>query len=516
MSSDVQSALKTADRGEEPYLDMTSISKTFGPIQALKNVDFEVRAGEVMALVGENGAGKSTLAKILAGIHRQDSGGIRINGREVTIHSPADSQELGIAVVQQELSLIPTLSVAENVFVGDQHRGFLLTPRKMREMAAPYLEQVGLADLDMSTLVGQLSVAERQLIEVARMVSRNARILILDEPTASLNDNEIERVKRVVRSLATEGRSIIYVTHRLAEVFDLANRVTVLRNGEGQPGIPISELTTESLVERMIGRSLQTMYPPRAERPGSEVLAVKDLLTEELRSPVGFTIRSGEILGLAGQVGSGVASVLKAIAGVDPIAGGQINLKGQPLSIRGRHSAISAGIAYCSADRKKDGLFQVRTVTENLTAPALIMVTPRGWVSSRREKDLSARLAKFFMIDPGRLRHLARTLSGGNQQKVALGKWLGIEPVVLMVEEPTRGVDVGARAEIYGHLRNLANEGLALVFASSDIQEVLGLADTIATFYHGRLINVSKAEETDLTRVTMEVTIPAEQQREAE
>lgn len=504
--------------GSRKYLEMKGIHKKFGAIEALKDVDFELRTGEIMALVGENGAGKSTLVKILAGIHRCDSGLITFDGKPVIIHSPADSQALGIAVVQQELSMIPTMSVTENVIIGDRRRGKWLSARRRAEIAAPYLELVGLKHLDPHLPVDRLSVAERQLVEVARMVSRQAQIFILDEPTAALNESEISRVKDVVRSLAAEGKSIIYVTHRLAEVFDLAHSVTVLRNGEGQPGIPVKELDTASLVERMIGRSLTAMYPPRASEFGSEVLAVRDLQTEDLRDKLSFAVRSGEIFGLAGQVGSGVASVLQAIAGVKPVTTGNVVVKGKARVFNTIKEAIAAGIAYCSADRKKDGLFGVRTVTENLTAPALNSVTPGGWVSATREKEIAGNLAGFFMIDPKRLKHLARTLSGGNQQKVAVGKWMGIEPAVLLVEEPTRGVDVGARAEIYSHLRKMAEKGLAVVFASSDIQEVYGLADTIATFYHGRLINITEADGTDITRLTKDVTIPtqAEQQEVTE
>ena len=490
---------------------MTGISKSFGSVHALRNVDFQLRAGEIMALVGENGAGKSTLVKILAGLSPPDSGSIQLSGKKVHIRRTADSQALGIAVVQQELSLVPTMSVAENVFLGKQHLGMLFTQRKLEEMASPYLELVGLEHLDPSTTISRLSDAERQLIEVARMVSRKARILILDEPTAALNDGEIERVKRVVRSLAEQGRSVIYVTHHLSEVFDLADRVTVLRNGESQPGISVSELTPESLIERMIGRSLRRMFPPRATEFGSVVLAIHELCTEELKTPVSLSVRAGEILGLAGQIDSGAAGVLNAIAGVQPVVRGRIELKGQALHLRGRHDAISAGIAYCSADRKRDGLFTVRSVTENLTSPALHRVTPHGWLDRKKEQHLARGLAQFFLIDVQRLGHAVGTLSGGNQQKVALGKWLGIEPALLLVEEPTQGVDVGARAEIYAHLRQMAKEGLAVVFASSDVQQVLGLADTIGTFYHGRFINIYGAEETDMARLTLDVTSPNDQ-----
>ena len=499
----------------QPLLDLKSISKSFGSIRALHNVDFQLRAGEVMALVGENGAGKSTLVKILTGIYRPDSGTIRIEDRQIQIRRTADSQAQGIAVVQQELSLVPTMSIAENIFLGNRSLSSFLSQRKLESMATPFLKLVGLDDHDPSISVSALSVAERQLVEVARMIARQARILILDEPTAALDDREIDRVKRVVRTLANKGKSVIYVTHHLSEVFDLADRVTVFRNGESQPGIPVSELTPEALVERMIGRSIQRMFPPKVTAFGAAVLSAHAISTELLTSPVDLSVRSGEILGLAGQLGSGAAGLLYAIAGAHPLLDGRIELKGKPLDVQGRRDAILAGIAYCSADRKKDGLFGIRTVTENLTAPALDRVSLYGWLNKRKEKQVASRLAHSFLIDANRLGYLADTLSGGNQQKVALGKWMSIEPEVLLVEEPSVGVDVGARADIYSHLRRMAEQGLAIIFASSDIQEVLGLADTIATFYHGKLVNVYPAQETDLARLTMDVTSPSHEVRSA-
>jgi ribose transport system ATP-binding protein/rhamnose transport system ATP-binding protein len=494
---------------------MTSITKKFGPIEALREVDFEVMAGEVMALVGENGAGKSTLVKILAGIHHPDAGVIQIDGRPVELHSTAVSQREGIAVAQQELSLVPTMSAAENVFLGHRQRGAWMTDSKLVRMAAPYLELVGLGDLDPRTKAENLSVAERQLVELARLVARDARILILDEPTAALADNEIARVKRVVRSLPAGGRCVIYVTHRLGEVFELAHRVTVLRNGRSESAVPASELNVASLVERMLGRPLGEMFPPRGTGFGEAVLEVRGVLAEGLARPVTLSVRSGEIVGLAGQVGSGTGPLLQAMAGVRRIVTGDICSQGRSLRLSGPRDAIRAGIAYCSGDRKRDGLFGIRSVAENLTAPALDRVSPGGWVSSRRERTLSLRLAQLFKVDPRRIRHLTRNLSGGNQQKVALAKWLGIEPRALLVEEPTIGVDVGARAEIYTHLRDLAQKGLGIVFASSDIQEVLGLADTVASFYRGRLVNVAAVAETDAARVLREVTHPIDSEQGA-
>ena len=469
------------------------------------DVDLEVRHGEVMALLGENGAGKSTLVKILAGLVEPDEGTITIAGEALDPGSPGRSLAAGIAVVQQELSLVPTLSVAENVFLGGRSFAGPWTRGRVARRARPYLERVGLQELDPHRLVESLSVAERQLAEIARLLARDARILILDEPTAALSDVEIERVKQVVRSLAGEGNAVIYVTHRLGEVFELANRVTVFRNGKSQPSVAVSRLSMDQLIERILGRPLEEMFPERSGGLGEPVLVIEGVETQGLSAPVDLTVHAGEIVGLGGQLGSGAGRLLRAVAGADAMSAGSVRVYDDLLRGHALRRAIRAGIVYCSDDRKRDGIFPARSVTENLSSAALWRVTPRGVVSRRRENALARDLAGFFQIDTRRLGHRAATLSGGNQQKVALGKWLGAQPRVVLVEEPTRGVDVGARAEIYRHLRRLANEGLAVVFASSDLPEVLGLADTVASFYRGRLVRVAPAEEWTASRLLAQV-----------
>lgn len=487
---------------------MLGIAKRYGSVAALQGVDFSLRKGEVMALLGENGAGKSTLVKILAGLERPDSGTIEIDGQQVRFRSPHQSLHAGIAYVTQELSTIGALSIAENIVLGGDSKSPIWTKGALRKRVKPYLELVGLGDIDTTTPADQLSVAQRQLLEIARLLSRNARILILDEPTAALSDVEIEKVKAVVRSLVREGRSIIYVTHRLGEVFELADRVTIFRNGQSFEPVDVNELDIDVLIERLLGRRLEQMFPQRGTTRGDVVLRIENLLAPGLTGPTSLALHKGEILGLAGQLGSGANAVARAIAGVVPQYGGAIKLNGQSFSPSSVRDAMISGIAYCSDDRKHDGIFAVRRITENLTAPAMKRITIGGLISRRREAELASGLADFFEINKNRLGSQAGKLSGGNQQKVALGKWLGIEPSILLVEEPTRGVDVGARAEIYRHLRRLADQGLAIIFASSDNQEILGLADTVATFFRGRLVRVAPAEGMQPEALMRDVTHP--------
>ncbi|HET7714688.1 MAG TPA: sugar ABC transporter ATP-binding protein [Bauldia sp.] len=471
------------------------LSKRYGNVQALAEVDFELGAGEVMALLGENGAGKSTLVKVLSGLVHPDSGTIEIDGRVTDLFPSARSQAAGVAVVHQEYSSVPTMTVAENLVLGQAGVPALWWPGTLNARARKLLATVGLDHLDPRTVVEQLSVAEKQLLEIARLLVRDARILIFDEPTAALADREIERVLAVIRRLAGEGRSVIYVTHRLPEVFRIADRVTVFRNGRSLPARPTSELDVDAVITMMLGRDLDTMFPDRGTLGKEPLLRVEALLAEGLSEPVSFTVRPGEIVGLTGQLGSGASSVIEALAGVLPPQAGRVLLDGSEIPLRSRAATLSRGIAYCSADRKRDGIFAERPIRENLSSPWIRSVASGGIISPRRERDKAREIAARFAIDVKRLGSAVGTLSGGNQQKVAVGKWLGTQPKIMLLDEPTRGVDIGARAEIYQRLRDLCAAGLGIIVASSDTAEVLGLSDTIATFYRGRLTGMRPQAE---------------------
>jgi ribose transport system ATP-binding protein len=491
-------------------LAVRGLSKRYGSVRALADVSFELRAGEVMALLGENGAGKSTLVKILAGLVHADEGTIELSGEEIDLFPSAKSQAAGVAVVHQEYSSVPTMTVAENLVLGQVEASQLWLPWRLVKHARSLLPAVGLEDLDPRMPVERLSVAEQQLVEIARVLARDAQILIFDEPTASLADREIERVLGVVRRLAAEGRSIVYVTHRLPEVFRIADRVTVFRNGRSLPAVPASELDVDGVITMMLGRELRTMFPHRDTQRDDVALEVEGLVVPGLAAPVSFSARAGEIVGLTGQLGSGASATVQALAGRVSTHGGRVVLAGSELSLRTHRVVMRRGVAYCSADRKRDGTFSRKPTRENLSSPWLPSVATNSWISRSRERTKAREIGQSFAVDVTRLETPVGLLSGGNQQKVALGKWLGMTPTLMLVEEPTRGVDIGARAEIYQRLRDLCAQGMTIVVASSDTAEVLGLCDTIATFYRGRVTSIRPHEawtEAELAREVMHTEV---------
>jgi ribose transport system ATP-binding protein len=502
--------MNTDDR--QLRLKMVNISKTYGAVTALRHASFEVRPGEVMALLGENGAGKSTLVKMLSGLVEPDTGEISIDGQVVDLRSSARSQQAGVAVVQQEYSTVPSMSVAENLVLGQSTAPSLRSRRWLMANARRLLAEVGLEDLDPRTRIEDLDVARSQLVEIARVLSRESNILIFDEPTAALFDKEIERLLSLIRKLAAAGRSIIYVTHRLAEVFEVADRVTIFRNGESLPPQETKGLDVDSVVTLMIGRRIENMYPNRREIEQMPILLVENLRIEGLNEPVSFSVNRGEIVGLTGQLGSGANFVLQAIAGIRSTTGGSVLVNGAAIPLRGRAAGLKRGVAYCSADRKRDGFIGSLSIQKNLSAPWIAKTAKLGWMSSRKEKALATEVARQFGIDQKRIAAPAAILSGGNQQKVTLGKWLGAQPKILLVEEPTRGVDVGARAEIYQRLADLCSQGLAIIVASSDTLETLGLCDRVAAFYRGRMTAIRACDGWTAESLVRHVTDHAEVQ----
>ncbi|MCW2763810.1 MAG: transporter ATP-binding protein [Marmoricola sp.] len=487
-------------------LQAHSITKRYGAVHALGDVDFQIAEGEVVALLGENGAGKSTFVKVLSGLVHPDAGSISIDGMPADISSSAKSQAARIAVVQQEYSTIGTLSVAENLMLGRSKTPFFWGRKWLRSEAERVLKEVGLQGIDPSTKVSELSVAEMQLLEIAKVLAADARIIIFDEPTAALSEAEAQRVLETVRRLAAKKISIIYVTHRLPEVFQIADSVVVFRNGRSLGSVPVQEIDVKGIIAMMLGRDMDSMFPDRSGNLGQERLRLEDVEIEGLRSPVSLVARSGEILGLTGQLGSGADAVVKALASERGVLGGRITIDGTEFVAKNRMEGLRSGIAYCTADRKRNGIFPGLSIYKNMSSSWLDRVTKYGFISSKQEKAAAQEYAASFAIDRARLSSNVGQLSGGNQQKVVLSKWLGNEPTVYLVEEPTRGVDVGARSDIYTKLRALCAEGMTVVVASSDTAEIMGLCDSIATFYHGEMIQCRPASdwhEDELVAVVM-------------
>ncbi len=472
-------------------LQGVGLSKRFGVVQALDAVDLTVHAGEIHALVGENGAGKSTLINILAGVLRPDGGRIVLSGREVRLRTAYEAAQAGIAAVFQELSLVGTLSVAENVLANRQpvNRLNLIRTAELRRRTRQALQVLDV-DLDPDALVERLSIAERQLVEIVKAVSASPRVLLLDEPTSSLTRRETEALFGLIRRLRAQGAAIVYISHHLPEVLELADRVTVLRDGRHVATRPAGDITENDLIRLMVGRELRDIYGQRGmtERGTVPRLCVRNLSRPGAFEAVDLEVSAGEIVGLAGLVGAGRSELGRALFGAEPASSGRIEVDGQHVWPRTPTAAMRAGIAYVSEDRKEQGLYLRHAVRDNLVAPRLERFSNRwGWLRdgaidayARRARD------RFGVVTPDVHQPVER-LSGGNQQKVLLAGWIGIEPRVLIADEPTRGVDVGARTEIYGHLRDLAANGAAVLLISSDLQEILGMSDRIVVMRTGRI-----------------------------
>lgn len=454
---------------------------------ALAGVDLELRGGEIHGLLGENGAGKSTLIKVLAGYHRPDAGRLELYGRPVIFRSPRAAREAGIATIYQELTLAPHLTVAENICLGREPAvGPWLNRRRMEAVARAALDRLGVA-MDPWTLVRDLTVGAQQMVEIARALNVDSRVLILDEPTAALTLAEAERLFAVLEGLRRQGVAIAYISHRLDELFRLCDRVTVMRDGQVVATCRMSEVDAESLIRMMVGRPLQDHYPARQVTLGHAALEVRNLSRRGVLHDVSVTVRQGEVVGLAGLMGAGRTELLRAVAGLDPVDGGTVRVAGQALPPSSPQAALAAGLVLVPEDRKRHGLFLERPVRENLTLAALGWLARWGWISHRRERDLAQQLVAGLGIRTAGVEQPVAALSGGNQQKVILARWLALKPRVLLLDEPTRGIDVGAKAEIYRLINRLAAEGMAVLMASSDLPELLGMCDRILVMRQGRI-----------------------------
>jgi rhamnose transport system ATP-binding protein len=476
--------------GEIPVVAVEAISKSFAGLKVLSEVSFYLFAGEVHALLGENGAGKSTLIKTLAGLHRPDEGRILVNGKPASFNTPRDAHHAGIATVHQELLLFPELTVAENVFLGQAPKtawGGLDWPT-MRRRARELLDSLDSHDLDIDVRVATLSVANRQRVEIARALAQDARVVIMDEPTAALAEADVQRLMDIVRRLQARGVGIIYVSHKLPEIFALANRVTVLRDGQHVATKSIAEVTEATLVSMMVGRPLDRLYPPKIGKSGDVALELRSVTYRSVIRDISFSLRRGEILGIAGLVGSGRTETALTIFGITPATTGEILLDGKSVSISSPEAARDLGIAYVPEDRGQQGLIRSQTIAENIALANLKRVVSGWFVDNGKVLTEATNAMTRFGVKARGPEQIVRELSGGNQQKVVLGKWLASTPKILIVDEPTRGIDVGAKAEIHHLMRKLAGEGMAILMISSELPEVLGMSDRVLVMNSGRII----------------------------
>ncbi|MEV7426541.1 sugar ABC transporter ATP-binding protein [Streptomyces sp. NPDC091212] len=478
----------------DELLRIEGIRKTFPGVVALDSVDFDLRRGEVHVLLGENGAGKSTLIKMLSGAYRPDTGRVLVDGQEVRIHGAQDAQRLGIATIYQEFNLVPDLTVAENIFLGRQPRRFGMVDRKRMESdAAELLERVGVSAAP-HTLVRELGIARLQMVEIAKALSLDARVLIMDEPTAVLTSEEVEKLFRIVRRLREDGVGIVFITHHLEEIAALGDRVTVLRDGRSVDQVPASTPEDE-LVRLMVGRSIEQQYPRRTTETGGPLLSVAGLTRQGVFHDIGFEVRAGEVVGIAGLVGAGRTEVVRAVFGADHYDTGTVRVAGTPLAGHDVSAAMAAGIGLVPEDRKGQGLLLDASVAENLGLVTLRAATRAGLVDRKAQHTAAGRIAEQLGVRMAGLDQRVGTLSGGNQQKVVIGKWLLAEVRVLILDEPTRGIDVGAKVEIYELINALTAAGHAVLMISSDLPEVLGMSDRVLVMAQGRIAGELPAHE---------------------
>lgn len=480
-------------------LEAVGISKSFPGVRALDNVDFTLRAGQVHALVGENGAGKSTLMKVFAGIHQPDSGEIRLRGEAITLPDPLSAHHRGISVIHQEFFLMNHLTVAQNIFIGREPRRFgALDEDTLNRNASELLQRVGL-DINPKTRVGDLTVAAQQMVEIAKALSFDSSVLIMDEPTAALTDRETRRLFDIIDNFVSrdKGTAVVYISHRMEEIRQISSQVTVLRDGQFVESHPMAELTIPKIIQLMVGREIKSDIRPEPRETTECVLEVENLSTENLLRDVNFTLEKGEILGFAGLMGAGRTEVARALIGADPKTSGTVKLNGQLIEISHPKDAVKAGIGYLSEDRKKFGLILGQTVAQNTALASIPKFTKQFVIDDREIRSKAEKWVKTLATKTPSVDQLIRNLSGGNMQKVVLAKWLERDCEILIFDEPTRGIDVGAKQEIYDLLDELTDQGKSIIMISSELEEVLRMSDRIAVMCDGRITGfLSNAEAT--------------------
>jgi inositol transport system ATP-binding protein len=496
--------------GEEVLLRMTGISKAFPGVQALDDVHLDAEAGSVHALMGENGAGKSTLMKVLAGIYRADTGRIELDGQEANIPDSATALRLGIAMIHQELSPVPAMMVAENIYLGREPvNRFKLVDKKQMIADAQAVFDKWQIDVNPRRVMKTLSVAQMQMVEIAKAISTDARLIIMDEPTSAITEREVEHLHRMIRSLRESGVAIIYITHKMDEVFKIADKVTVFRDGKHVATLPAAELDRQKLITLMVGRELTHLFPKEEVAIGEVVMSVRGLTRHGVIDDISFDLRRGEILGLAGLMGAGRTEVLEAIFGVTKVDAGEILINGKPVTIKSPADAIEAGMGLLTEDRKLTGIMGALSVRDNMTIANLNRFSP-GWILRKRRMEAACLAQRDALaIKTPSLAQLIKNLSGGNQQKVLVSRWLLTLPDVLMIDEPTRGIDVGAKSEIHRLMSGLAKEGKAILMVSSEMPEILGMSDRVLVMAGGRITAEFSRAEVTQERVLEAATLVA-------
>ena len=474
---------------ETPYkLEMKNITKRFGKVTALSDVSLQVKPGEVHALVGENGAGKSTLMKILSGAYTKDSGQIFVDGKEVNITGPKSSMDLGIAIIYQEFMLAPDLTVAENIFIDRMTAGGkFINWHQLRKDARELLERLGFEDINPNVKCGSLSVAYQQVVEICKCLARNARVLVFDEPTAVLTFKEVRKLFEIINNLKNDGVSIVYISHRMEEIFELSSRISILKDGSYVGTLNTNETNQGELVNMMVGRKMSDMFPPRHAKIGDVVLKVEDIHAGKMVDGISFEARAGEVLGFYGLVGAGRTETMRAIFGADKKESGKVTYFGKEVNWKSPKEAIKDRFGLLPEDRKKQGLLLQQSIRMNTTLPSLNKVAPKGIINHANEKKLVKEALASIQTKYGDTEDNANSLSGGNQQKIALAKWIMADCNCIVFDEPTRGVDVGAKVEIFNVMNSLAEKGVAIIMISSEMPEVIGMCDRVVVMKNGKV-----------------------------